>query len=79
MTITVLFFAFAADRMNARERRFELEPGATVAALYERHLAEKLQAPISQWMFSVNQVWAETDTVLHDGDEVGVIPPVSGG
>lgn len=79
MAVTVLFFAFAADRMNARERQFELEAGATVRDLYRRHLASALAAPLDQWMFSVNQMWAGPETVLSDGDEVAVIPPVSGG
>lgn len=79
MTISVLFFAFARDRMNTGQACFTLEEGATIADLYREHLQEGLKAPLTQWLFSINTVWAAPATVLHDGDEVAVIPPVSGG
>ncbi|MBX5467886.1 MAG: MoaD/ThiS family protein [Firmicutes bacterium] len=79
MQVSVVFFAFARDRMNARTRTYDLAPGSTVADLYRQHLAEPLRAPLEQWMFSVNREWARPDRVLAEGDEVAVIPPVSGG
>jgi molybdopterin converting factor small subunit len=79
MQVSVLFFAFARDRMKTGQQRYQLAAGSTVEALYREHLAERLGAPIDQWMFSINRVWAEPSAELHDGDEVAVIPPVSGG
>lgn len=79
MQVSVLFFAFARDRMKTGAASFELPDGSTVETLYREHLAERLKAPIDQWMFSVNRVWVEPGTELHPGDEVAVIPPVSGG
>ncbi len=77
--ITVLFFSFAADRMNCRERRYALEQPCTVAEFFARHLQASLHDPLAAWLFSVNQEWAPPDFVLHGGDELAVVPPVSGG
>jgi molybdopterin converting factor small subunit len=38
-----------------------------------------LRAGITAVRFSVNRQFADDDHVLADGDEVAIIPPVSGG
>ncbi len=78
-TVNVLFFSYAADRMKTRRQQFEVEEGCTIAAFYQQTLQSWLKEPVSAWMFSVNQEWAALDTPLKSGDEVAVIPPVSGG
>ncbi|PSR22420.1 MAG: MoaD/ThiS family protein [Sulfobacillus acidophilus] len=77
--ITVLFFSYAADRMNGRQHRYTIEPGTTIGDLYRQEMEERLQQPVAAFMFSVNAEWAAPSQILHDGDEVAVIPPVSGG
>lgn len=79
MSITVLFFSFARERMNRDRWSLQVQPGTDLRTLYAQHLEAGLKAPVGQWMFSVNETWAALETVLHDGDEVAVIPPVSGG
>ncbi len=79
MRITVLFFSFAADRMNARERAYELEAPLTVAEFFEQSLARPLGEPLAAWLFSVNQEWVSPEYLLREGDEMAVVPPVSGG
>jgi molybdopterin synthase catalytic subunit len=61
----------------------ELPVGATVAVLLER-LRTTLPAGagseiLSSIAVSVNAEYAQTAHILHDGDEVGLLPPVSGG
>ena len=61
----------------------ELPEGATVAALLER-LRTALPAGVAAEILgsiavSVNAVYAQAAHILHDGDEVGLLPPVSGG
>ena len=34
---------------------------------------------LSRVAFAVNQTYVDRSTILHDGDELAVIPPVSGG
>ncbi len=77
--ITVLFFSYAADRMNGRSRRYSVEDGTTIETFFYDTLAAALGDAIEQFRFSVNAVWAQPSTVLANGDEVAVIPPVSGG
>ena len=61
----------------------ELPDGATVAVLLER-LRTTLPAGagagiLSSIAVSVNAEYAQAAHILHDGDEVGLLPPVSGG
>ena len=77
--ITALFFSYAADRMNDRSREFQVEDGTTIEELFHKELAQQLAEPIGTFMFSVNADWADRSYPLHHGDELAVIPPVSGG
>ena len=61
----------------------ELPDGASVAVLLER-LRTTLPAGAAAEMLgsiavSVNAEYARAEQILHDGDEVGLLPPVSGG
>jgi len=61
----------------------ELPDGATVAVLLER-LRGTLRAGAAAEVLgsiavSVNAEYAQATHILHDGDEVGLLPPVSGG
>jgi molybdopterin converting factor subunit 1 len=81
MTVTVLFFAHYQDVAGAHERSVSLEDGATVTdlagALSERH--PRLEGLLSYARVAVNADHADAATVLHDGDEVALMPPMSGG
>lgn len=63
------------------ELQMELPQGATVGQVRDRILTEHPQ--LETWRdvtrFGVNLQFAEPDTVLQEGDEVVLIPPVSGG
>lgn len=80
--ITVKLFATLKDKAGSSELRM---PGgaATVGDLLSE-LSQKyppLAEIISQGrlMISVNQEFAKQDAPLKDGDEVGLMPPFSGG
>lgn len=78
MTVRVLFFSFAAERMNGREREVTVVPGTTVGQLASRW-AETLGITPERLQYAVNEEWSPLDRVLAEGDVVAVIPPVSGG
>ena len=65
--IKVLFFGAAADRAGTRQEEIEVKDGATLAPMRDT-LA-----------FAVNGEYARGEAVVSAGDEVAVLPPVSGG
>jgi molybdopterin synthase catalytic subunit len=79
--IRILFFAGQRDIVGQRELTLDLAPGTTLAHLWA-HLVTtypRLEPYGSSLLYAVNQEYADQTTVLHDGDEVAFIPPVSGG
>lgn len=57
----------------------DLPEGATVAALLQRLRARRPGKKLQGIAVSVNAEFANKDRVLREGDEVGLLPPVSGG
>ena len=76
MEVTVRLFAILRERAGAAEVVLDLPDGARVAdALAKLHeLAEGL--PL---VMAVNREYADADRTLGPGDELALIPPVSGG
>lgn len=83
MTIAVRIRLFAIQRELAgtREVRVELPDGSDVEAAWNALLARHpvLAPGRSSLRFARNGDYAEPTTTLADGDEVAMIPPVSGG
>ncbi len=80
MRIRLLLFASYAEALGRSEMPLDLPDGSSVAAVLAR-LREDPAAgrlPPSP-LVAVNQRYAKADTVLGDGDEVALIPPVAGG
>ena len=81
MTITVKFFALARDKAGTGDVRLEVPVIATVDSV-AKTLGEKypeLASMLSKVAFAINQSYVTADVLLKDGDELAVIPPVSGG
>jgi molybdopterin converting factor subunit 1 len=81
MTITVHLFAAARDLAGNSTTTVELPAGATVAVL-RATLSNRYPALaplLARSAVAVNQEYAEDSVVLSPGDELAVIPPVSGG
>ncbi len=77
--MTVRLFGAAAEKAAARSVQV---PGTGTVAELLQALAEQvpqLGDLLPRCMVAVNRVYAKPDAVLHEGDEVAVIPPVSGG
>jgi MoaE-MoaD fusion protein len=81
MKIQVRYFAVFRERLGRDEELLELPEGATVAAaiaeLGARHPA--IADLSGRFQTAVNQAMEPRDTVLHEGDELALIPPVAGG
>ncbi len=81
ITVRMLFFAHLQDVAGSHEVVVSLPDAATVEtaalALAERYA--KFERLSMQARVAVNAEFAEASTVLHDGDEVAWMPPMSGG
>lgn len=79
--IEVLLFGAAADRAGTRKVRMEVEENTTLAEVWPM-LAERypgLSSMRDTLAFAVNGEYAKMDGRVEPGDEVAVLPPVSGG
>ena len=76
MLVTVRLFAMLRERAGTGELQLELPDGARVrdALAGVRELADGL--PL---VMAVNREYADADAPLRPGDELALIPPVSGG
>lgn len=81
MRINVKFFALLRERAGVSEFTLDLPDGATVGSAREPLLAQfpALREHLTRCAYAVNRSYAGTDTVLKNGDEMALIPPVSGG
>jgi molybdopterin synthase catalytic subunit len=76
MHVRVRLFAGLRERAGAAEVELELPDGAVVRDALERMTAIAADTPV---VMAVNQEYANADAPLHTGDELALIPPVSGG
>jgi molybdopterin converting factor subunit 1 len=74
--IRVRLFAGLRERAGASEVELELPEGALVADALTRMRELTDGLPV---VMAVNREYADAGTALHGGDEVALIPPVSGG
>jgi len=81
MRIRVLLFGQLKDIVGRPEETVDIEPGARLASLVSRYSERypRFQSLAGSIACSVNQEYATASIVLRDGDEVGLLPPVSGG
>jgi molybdopterin synthase catalytic subunit len=74
--VTVRLFAALRERAGASRRELELPAGATAGDVFA---ALGIGAEPQGLAYAVNREYADRTAALADGDEVALIPPVSGG
>lgn len=80
MKISLLAFGIAKDILHTRKLELELNQGATVAMLRQRLLSQYPEfEKLKSLSFAVGEDYCGEDHSLRNGDEVAIIPPVSGG
>jgi molybdopterin converting factor subunit 1 len=81
MTIRVLLFAVLRDAAGIAEVRMDLVAGATARSAADELIGRfpALKPYLPKVAFAVNQQYVPPHTELRDGDELALIPPVSGG
>ena len=81
MNVNVRLFAGLHDLLGQREIRIELADDATVAEL-RRELARRYPVVtpyLPTLICAVDDEYVDPEHTLKDGDDVAIIPPVSGG
>ena len=81
MKVIVKYFAMIRERLGVSEETVQVESDATLQDIYD-HVAAKspeLQPLLDRSMIMRNHEYADLTEPLEAGDEIAVIPPVSGG
>ena len=91
MRVKVLYFGMLKDQFGAAEEQVDLPGEGNVGDLLGLLRGRTSNSPMSEeaggadeqlWRslaVAVNREYASASIVLHDGDEVALLPPVSGG
>ncbi|PYX36169.1 MAG: molybdopterin synthase sulfur carrier subunit [Acidobacteria bacterium] len=81
MRVQVLFFGVLRDLVGRASETLELDEDATVADVLEHYQSRipKIREMLPSLALSVNQHYSGPGAVLGNGDEVALLPPVSGG
>jgi len=79
--VRVLFFGMLREIAGRAAESAELADDATLADLLRHYegTIPKMKAMLPSIAVSINQEYARPTDRLHDGDEVALLPPVSGG
>ncbi len=80
-TVSVRLFAGLHDLIGKREVTLELPEGATIGHLRDK-LGEEypvVQAFLSTLVCAVDEEYVPSEHVLRPGEDVALIPPISGG
>lgn len=80
MLVTILFLASYREMSGTSRISLALPAGATIAEMLALVCARYTDLPDSdRIVVAVNNEYQDGSFVLDDGDEVALIPPVSGG
>jgi len=81
MHVRVLFFGVLKDLAGRDSESLSLPDAATLADVLRHYRSRipQLEPALSSIAMSLNQEYAPPDRRLNDGDEIGLLPPVSGG
>lgn len=81
MKVRVLFFGMLREIAGKSVEEVDLSAGSSIRDILVRYETEipKLKAVLPSVACAVNQTYAAPETQLKDGDEVALLPPVSGG
>ena len=81
MHVDVRYFAIVRETIGQASEQREVPAGTTAGQLFDALIAEfpRLERMRPLTMVMVNRHYVRDDHILQDGDEIALIPPVSGG
>jgi molybdopterin converting factor subunit 1 len=79
--VKVRLFAALHELLGQREVTLDLSEGATIDDLRDRLVEEHpiVRTLLPTLVWAVNEEYVPSEHRLRDGDEVALIPPISGG
>jgi len=79
--VRVLFFATLRDRAGMKLLETDLEPAATVRdkKIFLAETNPNLREPMKSVLTAINHEFAFDETIIPQGAEIAMFPPVSGG
>ncbi len=79
MRVHVKFFAIFREMTGIKNEWTEVAEGTTVETLWKQYASRSPRLGSIRAAYAVNQRLVKPDQMLQNGDEVGFLPPVSGG
>ncbi len=79
MRVHVKFFAIFREMAGVKTEWTEIAEGTTIEGLWKQYAARNPRLGNIRAAYAQNQRLVKPDQVLGEGDEVGFLPPVSGG
>lgn len=81
MLVNVHLFALLRDRAGVGQLKLPLPEGSTVESAVQRLMRQypSMEGAVGKICYAVNRDYANAQTRLYDGDDLALIPPVSGG
>jgi molybdopterin converting factor subunit 1 len=81
MKLTVLLFAHLKEKAGVRAAEVEVPAGASAGAVKARLgvLYPALKPALANILMAVNHEYVSDDTLISEGAEIALFPPVSGG
>jgi molybdopterin converting factor small subunit len=80
MKIKLIAYGIAKDILKSKEKMWDIRSDETIASFKKNLLTQYPSfANLTKLSFAVGEEYREDSFLLSDGDEVVIIPPVSGG
>ena len=80
MTISVLFFGMSSDLAGSSSATLEIKEDSTVSSFKSqlKHAFPNMKN-LQEFAVAVNETYSNDEDMIHEGDEIAILPPVSGG
>ena len=81
MRVRVLFFGMLRDLVGKSSDVIDVREGASIRDVLDEYQARipRLKDSLPSLALAINQHYASPDSKVHHGDEIALLPPVSGG
>ena len=79
MKVSLKFFASVREITGTRVQTDDIPDGTTVAGVWKLYVEKYPRLANMGLAYAVNREYSGPERVLKDGDELALIPPVSGG